>query len=232
MINEWVEAEREAIGIWQRLAEKAAEISDDTSLSYVCINVDSAALQIESAIYPWFRGFKSTSECMRGRLRDPLEPLLLSVKILIEKCDMWGVVSDTRKRFGTSRVRRLNIQKHVTCSLKPRAYLDSHSPPGHRPTFTVNEHCHRSLQSKPRMTMNLRTYSSMKTVPKWPEMLDGGSPSRSTLLLDLTRRFKLHGWFVGPPTRLSLGVEDLMLLLTLLLGYTALMQGRGTLCAL
>ena len=60
-IDELGETEREVIGIWRRPVYSSAELSNDTSLSYACINVDTAALQIESAICPRFRGFKSTS---------------------------------------------------------------------------------------------------------------------------------------------------------------------------
>ena len=75
---------------------------DDTSLSYAYVNVDTAALQIESAICPRFRTCNSTSECMRGRLGDPRELRLLSVNIAIEKCDILGEYQ-TRERSGASR---------------------------------------------------------------------------------------------------------------------------------
>ena len=59
--------------------------------THASINVDTVALQIESTICPWFRGCKSTSECMRRRLGAPRKSLLLSVNHSIEKCKTWEV---------------------------------------------------------------------------------------------------------------------------------------------
>ena len=73
----------------------------DTLLSYACANVDTGALQIESAICPRFRGYKSTNECMRGSLGASREQLLLLVNISIEKCGMWG---DVRHGEGVYRL--------------------------------------------------------------------------------------------------------------------------------
>ena len=122
---------------------------DDTSPSYACVNVDTAALRVKIAICPWFRGYKSTSECMRGMLWDPRSTLLLWL-ITRREVQNVGRGYQTWERDLARRAWGVYIQTHVTCLLKPRAYLDSHTgPPGHRRTFTDNEQRHRTLQSKP-----------------------------------------------------------------------------------
>ena len=97
MIDELGETEREVIGICRRHVYSSAELSGRYLALIASINIDTAALQIESAICLQFRGFKSTSECMRVRPEAPHRSLLLSVNHSVEKCDMWGEYQ-TRER--------------------------------------------------------------------------------------------------------------------------------------
>ena len=94
-------------GYSEDMLARLQSFPDNTSLSYASVNVDTAALQIESGICPQFRGYKTTSEYMRRRLTNPRGALLLSVKHSKRSAKHGRGVSDTRKRSGTSRVGRL-----------------------------------------------------------------------------------------------------------------------------
>ena len=59
MIEELGENEREAIGILRKMLKRVQSFPDDMLLSYAWVNVDTATLQIESAICPRFRGINT-----------------------------------------------------------------------------------------------------------------------------------------------------------------------------